>query len=275
VTRLAIAGVALALSIGAQAADPVAFVADLKGNATIFGDGKVAFLAELTPGTRLMLGTGATVAVTYASSGEEFTLLGPGEFVVSDREVRAERGSAPARRKVIALQDPGIVAQVSRTASASLRMRSVKTEPVAGNPALEYPVNAPVATLQPLLRWRGEAPAGGFVVRLVDANGNEIWKGSVKATSARPSVKLAPATHYTWSVMTPGGSLGEAHFETLSAEALSKAEKSRMAAKSFSDRVMHAFVLQDVGATQDARGAWAALSRERPDLPELAALARQ
>jgi hypothetical protein len=37
---------------------------------------------------------------------------------------------------------------------------------------------------------------------------------------------------------------------------------------------MHAFVLQDVGATQDAKEAWSALARERPDLPELAVLAR-
>jgi hypothetical protein len=273
--RLAIAGIALALSFEAQAADPVAFVADLKGNATIEGDGKVAFLAELAPGTRLLLGTGAAVAVTYASSGEEFTLNGPGEFLVMDREVRAERGVAPARRKVMALPDPGIVTRVSRTASASLRMRGVKTDATAGNGPLEYPVNTQVATLQPMLRWRGEAPADGFVVRLVDASGKEIWKVSVKSASARPSVKLAPATRYTWSVMTSSGSLGEAHFETLPAEALSRAEKSRTAAKSFSDRVMHAFLLQDVGATQDAREAWAALAGERPDLPELAALARQ
>ena len=273
--RLAIAGIALAFALAARAADPVAFVADLKGNATVEGDGKVAFLAELSSGTRLLLGTGAAVAVTYASSGEEFTLNGPGEFLVTDREVRAEKGAAPARRKVMALQDPGIVARVSRTATASLRMRGVRTDPIKGSDLLEYPVNTQVATLQPLLRWRGDAPAGGFVVRLVDASGKEIWKGTVKPASARPSVKLAPATRYTWSVATPGGSLGEAQFETLSAEALSRTEKSRTAAKSFPDRVMHAFLLQDVGASQDAREAWAALSRERPDLPELAALARQ
>jgi hypothetical protein len=36
---------------------------------------------------------------------------------------------------------------------------------------------------------------------------------------------------------------------------------------------MHALLLQDLGATQEAREAWAALARERPDLPELAGLA--
>ena len=74
--------------------------------------------------------------------------------------------------------------------------------------------------------------------------------------------------------MTPKGPLGEARFETLSARLIAKAERSRAAAKRFPERVMHAFLLQDLGATQDARDAWAALARERPDLPELAVLAR-
>ena len=38
--------------------------------------------------------------------------------------------------------------------------------------------------------------------------------------------------------------------------------------------VLHALLLHDIGAQQEARAAWAALARERPDLPELAALAR-
>ena len=55
--RRAFAALAFAVAAAAQAADPVAFVADLKGNATIEGDGKVVFLAELAPGTRLLLGS--------------------------------------------------------------------------------------------------------------------------------------------------------------------------------------------------------------------------
>jgi hypothetical protein len=36
----------------------------------------------------------------------------------------------------------------------------------------------------------------------------------------KPGVKLSPATRYRWTVMTPKGTLGEAQFETLSAEAI-------------------------------------------------------
>lgn len=264
-----LAAIACALALGAGAADPVAFVADLKGNATIEGDGKLVFLAELGAGTKLLLGTGALVSVTYASSGAEFTFGGPGEFLVTATEVRADKGASPTRRSVTVLPDPAVVARVARTATASIRMRSAA--PDAAKAPLEYPVDARIATLQPTLRWKaGEAAT----VSVVDAKGNEVWKGTAQPSMVRPSVKLSPATVYTWTVMTPKGVLGEARFETLPAQAMARAEKSRASARTFTDRVMHAFLLQDLGATQDAREAWAALSRERPDLPELAVLAR-
>ena len=262
-----------AAALAAQAADPVAFVADLQGNATIEGDGKLGFLAELPAGTRLLLGTGATVAVTYASSGAEFTLTGPGEFLVSTGEVKAERGAAPKKRTVAVLPDAAVIAKLSRTANASLRMRGINPQGTS-KVALEYPVNTRVTTLQPAMRWSGEPTAESFSVTVTDAAGKEVWKGDVKPPTAKPAVKLAPGTVYTWSVMTPNGARAEGRFETLSAAAMARAEKSRAGAKSFSERVVHAFVLQDIGATQDAREAWAALSRERPDLQELSVLAR-
>ena len=269
----AAAALIAAAALGALAAEPVAFVADLQGNATIEGNGKVSFLAELPAGTRLLLGTGATVAVTYAATGAEFTLTGPGEFLVAPGEVKAERGAAPKKRTVSVLPAPAVISKVSRTANASLRMRGIAT-PGPSVVALDYPVNTRVMTLQPTLRWSGDPTAESFAVLVTDAAGKEVWKADVKPPMAKPSVKLSPATIYHWTVMTPKGAKAQGRFETVSAADLARAEKSRAAAKSFSERVMHAFVLQDIGATQDAKEAWAALARERPDIPELSVLGR-
>ena len=272
-----IARVAAALlaagALAANAADAVAFVADLQGNATIEGNGKVSFLAELPAGTRLFLGTGAVVAVTYASTGSEFTLQGPGEFLVAPAEVKAERGAAPKKRTVSVLPDAAVIAKASRTANASLRMRGINPQGT-GKVALDSPVGTRVTTLQPTLRWSGEPNAEEFTVSVSDAAGKEVWKGNVKPAMAKPGVKLSPATVYTWTVMTPKGARAEGRFETVSAAAMAKAERSRSAAHTFSERVMHAFVLQEMGAAQEAKEAWAALARDRPDLPELAVLAR-
>jgi hypothetical protein len=273
VTRLAAAALLAAIALAARAAGPVAFVADVTGNATVEGDGTLVFLAELAAGTKLLLGSGAAVAVTYGASGTEFTLKGPGIFRIDERDVQVEKGSRPARRNVATLSDPGIVARVSSTATASLRMRGVPPATPAGSP-LEYPVDTRVTTLQPLLRWKHDPAMEGAQVSVSDADGREIWKGDAKRGSVRPPVKLIPATAYRWTLTTPHGAAAEARFETLPAPLLAKAERSRAAAKRFPERVLHALLLQDLGASQEAREAWAALARERPDLAQLAELSR-
>ena len=269
--RRALACLLAALGLGAQAAN-VAFVADIRGNATIEGDGKVNFLAELAPGTRLLLGSGAKAAITYAATGAEFTIAGPGEYLVTPVEVKMEKGTAPVKRSVTALPDTGPITRVSRAATASVRMRGV-TVPAPTGTVLEYPVDARVATLRPVLRWKGEASADTIVL-VKDSSGNEVWKAKAQPNTAPASLKLSPATRYTWTLMTAKGPVAAAKFETLPAEALARVERSRASARSFSERVVHAVLLQELDAQQDAREAWAALARERPDLPELAALAR-
>jgi hypothetical protein len=273
VIRAAAASLLAALAFAACAEAPVAFVADVKGNVTIEGDGTLTFLAELATGTKLLLGSGATVAVIYGASGAQFTLTGPGAFRVDHGEVSVEKGARPARVSVTALADPGVVARVSRTATASLRMRGI-APPAERASALEYPVDTRVTSLQPLMRWKSDPAAGAATVTLADAGGKEIWRASANAGSIRPSIKLAPGTAYLWTVATPRGALGEAHFETVSAPLAARAEKSRASAKTFPERVLHALLLQDIGASQEARQAWAALAGERPDLAELSALSR-
>jgi hypothetical protein len=267
---------ALVLALAAWAAlaaqaFPVAFVADIRGNATIEGDGKLTFLAELAAGTRLLLGTNATAAITYASSGAEFSIVGPGQFMVSAEEVTAEKGSKPKRRTVAALGTTGVVARAAQTATASLRMRGLA--PGTTPAVLEYPVATRVSTLRPTMRWR-ENPGEEYTVVLQDVSGKELWKGRGSGAGTRLPVPLAAQARYTWSVAGLRGPLGEAEFETLPAEAMRRVEKSRAAATTFPDRVVHALLLQELGADHEAREAWGDLSRERPDMPELPALAR-
>jgi hypothetical protein len=269
--RAALGALLLAFGAGAGAEMPVAFVADIHGSATIEGNGKLAFLAELSEGTRLLLGSGAHASIAYAATGAEFALVGPGEFRVSEREVTAERGAQPRKRTVAALGTSAVVGKAAQSASASTRMRSI---PSAGPQSmLEYPVATRIATLKPTLRWRPETAHGEYTVLLMDGDGKEIWRGKDTLGSARPGVTLQSGARYAWSIAGAKGGVGNSEFETLPAEALKRVAASTQG-KSFSDRVVRALLLQDVGAHQEAQQAWAQLARERPDLPELAALAR-
>ena len=85
-------------------------------------------------------------------------------------------------------------------------------------------------------------------------------------------VRLEPSRDYYWRATVQGDELGSGRFRTLPAEALQRVDARRPGPKAeFSDRLMFALLLQDVGATQEAHELWSALSQERPGLPELPA----
>jgi hypothetical protein len=88
-------------------------------------------------------------------------------------------------------------------------------------------------------------------------------------------VRLQPDTEYVWTVTAAGNEIGTGRFRTLPRESLAQIEKRRPGDKAqFSDRVMFALMLHEMGAVQEAREAWSRLAEERGDLPELAAFAK-
>jgi hypothetical protein len=90
-----------------------------------------------------------------------------------------------------------------------------------------------------------------------------------------PAKLLAPSTDYLWIVNVAGNEVGSARFRTLSADDLAQVEQHRPSDRAeFSDRLMFALMLHQMGAVQEAREAWAKLAQERSDLPELASLAK-
>ena len=269
--RAFVATLLLLASLAVQAADPVAFVSDFRGDVAMNGAGRPPFLAELIPGTKLVLGAEATATVMYVVSGEEFLLKGPGDFTVTRQGVKAVKGPAPAIRVPPLKASTTVLVQTSRTATASLRMRSAPA-PRGDRVGPLYPVNAKVASAQPVLRWAGDA-GGTWTVVVSTAAGKEAFRGAAKGTTLRLPVRLAAGETFLWSV-SAGSESGEARFETLPADAIAAADKARAAAKSFADRVLLAMFLQDLGAAHDSREVWAQLAAERPDIPELAGLAR-
>jgi hypothetical protein len=271
-SRIGFAALLFLAHLVAWAADPVAFVADFRGEVAIGGSARPPFLAELAPGSRLTLGAGASASVMYVVSGEEYELKGPGEFSVAPDGVKATSGMAPTRRQSPVRASPATLVRTSRAATASLRMRGGPT-PQPAPRGLQYPVEAKVATLQPVLRWIGE-PGVSFLVVVSGTEGREVFRGNARGPLLRLPVKLAAGTAYTWTCSEGGRAVGEARFETLASDAIQAADRARGSAKGFSDRVALAMLLKELGAAPDAREVWIQLAGERPDIPELAVLSR-
>jgi hypothetical protein len=223
------------------------------------------------------MGKEASLSVMYILSGREYVLKGPGDYAVGEREITAGSGAPLSARETPWRANSDVLVKVAQTQSASIRMRSMAPAKAASSSKLEFPVRGAVSTLQPVLRWSavdGQSPAE-VAVALAGAEEKPVLKAKASGGSLKVPSRLKPDTEYTWSVTVAGSELGKASFRTLSAASIEKADKRRPTEKAeFSDRVLYALLLQELGASQEAAELWGRLAKERGDLPELAALAK-
>jgi len=254
----------------------IAFISNLKGEVSLDGNPRPMLLAELSRGQKLMLGRDAHVSVMFVATGKEYSLKGPGEYLVKDTEIAAGSGIPPVTRETAWRTSSKVLVQASQTSAASVRMRSISIPKPDTEPRLLFPTQGNVATLQPTFLWRapkGKAP-GEFVL-LVAGQEKPVHVAKASSGSYRLPAKLLPDTDYVWAVSVAGSEVGTARFRTLPAEAMERLEQRRPSPKSdFSDRVLFTLMLQEMGASQEAHESWSRLAEERSDLPELAGLAR-
>lgn len=264
----------------AAAAESVAFVTDLRGDVKVDGATRPAIMSELVAKQKLTLAKGAGVTVMYVQSGQEFVLAGPGDYVVDAKSLVAEGKSAqPVNRKTEWKVSSQALVKVSQTSSASIRMRSINPNAGVADTkvgALLYPVRGSIGSLQPVLSWQAtNASAYDVSIALGTEPDKPIAAGKATGSTHKFSTRLKPDTEYVWTVNAGGTELGRGKFRTLSEENIALADKRKPDARaSFSDRLLYAVLLNDLGATQDAQLLWANLAAERKDLPELAALGK-
>ena len=269
-------------ALSAQAQSGIAFVSDVKGDAALDA-GKASLMAELKKGTRITCARECQVGVMYLLSGKEYVLKGPGDYLVGDSEVTAKIGPPPTTRDTKWKVSPQVVAQAVQSSSASIRMRSLGSsaaKPEVQLPAerLIYPRDTKVATLQPAFRWVSANAKGPFEFELkASGSAKPVYKAKASTMNLNlpGNVKLQPDAEYSWVVKSGASDVGMTSFKTLPAHSLDLTQKRKPDDKAaFSDWLLYALTLKEVGADQDAGEIWAKLAKDRPDLPELAALAK-
>ena len=271
---------AAAVALGAHAtlaADGIAFITNLKGDVAVDGAQRPMLMSELAKGQKIAIGKEGQLAVMYIQSGKEYVLHQPGDYTVGEREITAAHGLPPAARETPWRASSQVLVKVAQSSAASIRMRSIAPPKVRAKSRLDFPTTGAVTLLQPTLRWTVPDPTVAVEVALTVAGreGRPVAKASVAGSSHRFPVKLQPDTEYSWTVTVAGQEIGAARFRTLPAAAIRDAERRRPSDKAeFSDRLMYALLLQEMGAVQEAQEAWGKLALERTDLPELASLAR-
>lgn len=259
----------------AFAADGIAFISDIRGEVAVDGSSRPMLLSELAKGQKVTVGRDSQASVMYITTGKEYILKGPAEYVVKDTEI-AGSIMPPVSRSTEWRASSRVLTQVAQTSAASVRMRSIA--PPRAEPAkASYPAEGSVATLQPVFRWRAEDPKAPaeFTLLAVGQEKPVHVARSVAGGTYKVPAKLRPDTEYAWTAVSAGNEVGAGKFRTLSSEALARIEKRRPSDRAeFSDRLHFTLMLHELGATQEARESWARLSQERSDLPELSSLAR-
>jgi hypothetical protein len=268
--------VALVLAAApAWAADGIAFITNLKGEVAVDGNPRPALLSELGKGQKISVGRESQASVMYIASGKEYALKGPGEYLLKDTEVAAASGMPPVTRNTEWRPTNKVLVQVAQTSAASVRMRSAAQPKPDVGPKLLFPTEGAVSTLQPTFRWRRDDKDPVEFTLMVVGQEKAVHVVKVNALSYRVPAKLKPDTEYAWVLASGGNEIGMGKFRTLPAEGVQRAERAKPAERAeFSDRVLYALMLHEMGATQEARESWARLAQERSDLPELSALAK-
>lgn len=255
----------------AAEAHGVAFIVDLKGEHQVAGK-RAQLMGELQVGQTLSVAAGGQLVVMFIRSGHEYSLV-PGEYVMQAEQIQVAKGSSGkvTRRGTQWRLDPGTVINVARTATASVRMRGLGSAPVDPDKLrLIGPADTVVSSATPTLSWQ-VAPGTKANIR-VEQDGRLVEETSTEALSWKLPRKLEAGKTYRWTV-TAGREDKSAGFSVLDAAGQKKLA-ALPAPHGFSDRLLRAVTLQSLGVTAEARALFTELAAERPDLPELASLAR-
>src|SRR5687767_6884484 len=88
----------LLLAAASAAAQGIAFITNIKGDIAVDGTPRPLLLSELVRGQKVTVGRDSHVSVMYITTGKEYLLRRPGDYLVKDTEVASAIGMPPIAR---------------------------------------------------------------------------------------------------------------------------------------------------------------------------------
>jgi len=261
----------------AQRAAPVAMITDLSGAVKVSGaQGALptGLATEIPADAKIEVPAGGRLVLLVFATGDEFTLSGPVTAQAradglagtpTDRLVR--KASAVGKVKL----KPDRLVQAAVTLRSSRRPEALPLLSASGTTVLDA---------KPVFRWKAIEGVTAYRFELQDSSGKVLHEARTEATELRlpESVRLEDGKTYSWEVsarQANGAAFASFGDFTVAAGALrEQAMKLKPAAGApVSERVAYAAWLGSQELNDDARAIWRQLSDERPDDPQLKALA--
>ena len=266
---------------GAIAA-PFAMVTDVKGDAWALGGAKprkLVVLGYIEVPTEVRVDAATTLAVTYFSSGTQYSFAGPSRVALDAAAPRMLEGQAAQEKKVAPEKSIGggglSTDQWRRLQQATVVMRAVKSSfSVVG------PDKTAVLEREPEFEWTPANGARRYRLVVYGANNQVVHEQTTDQNLVRPGAKLnlQPGRQYRWkvdalSVAKPVSVAGVFVIADQSARERALASKPPAGAD-MAARVFYATTLEAEGHAHDARAEWKALARDFPNVPEIAQRSR-
>lgn len=264
----------LTLSLGwignnlAYAQAAVAMISDLEGSGSIQGQ-PLDILTEVKSGQFIDLAEKAQLVLVYFESGHEFIFSGASRIYVREDQPIAITGSPPVQRQLLLGEEgkrisikPGMMIQ------AAMVMRNMQVDQLT----LLSPKNSKTAEASPHFNWSWVGPKTTEFRFVLDDPQYTLYieRGIKNSPYQLPShIHLQPNTDYVWRIeaLSPKGELQElqsASFRLLTAEQRQQVEHGRPSAKaSFSERLVYAVWLKQLGLNQEAADYFDQLAAER------------
>jgi hypothetical protein len=256
-----------------QAAEPVAMVTDLTGNAWLLKEGKqerLNVLSYLNQGGRVRLDSKASISITAFNPAAVYSISGPAKLELVSGEVHVISGSS-LERSSLDQQKANAGRQFSaiqreRLAMAAVRMRGFGLRLMA-------PVNGELLNVHPTFTWAAPNEAKSFVVTITDESEEVVVSEAtvIEPTWQLPTnLSLQHGHRYSWEVRiltTSGKEVADSgEFAIIDEERSRQILKQKPSVNaSFSDRVLYALLLESEGLEIDAADEWKLLAEERPN----------
>lgn len=266
------------VSLTLQADPPVALVADLEGACLLQGKA-VDILQEITSGQFLDLAEKARLTLVYFESGHEYTFNGASRIYIREDQPVTITGQAPTQRPLLlGEENKKIRLQPGTMVQAAMVMRNLQPDQLT----LSGPKNTKISVASPQFSWQWTGqPDVEFRLVLDDPQYTILIERGLhgRVFQLPAHIQLKPHIDYVWRIeaLTPQGNLLEvqsASFNLLTPEERQQVQQRQPAANApFSERLVYAVWLKQLGLQQMATDYFTQLAQERAQAQTLKKMA--
>jgi len=265
-----------------SAREAIAMVTDLTGKASITTDGDkkaCEILMSLYAGDEINVVEGSKLTIVYFNSAKEYIFSGNTLISVKSEGPKNNRGSKAETRELAIIKDSVLLPSGENYSQAAIVLRGERKKPKI---KLIYPVNSKVIDPRPTFEWLPIEKVIQYRFILTDESGRTVIETLANGNSFKLPVEnnIEEGVLYSWQVearLSTGAVYSNStSFSLIDEDELEKINRLRPKDKAtYSERVVFAILLEQMGVRDEAYDYWKALASERPDNELLKAKAKE